>query len=236
MYAAVIWIAATRRFGLLRPRVDLAFWRATLRHSLPLMAGSLARGVMFAWDIFLIALILGPAAAGFFAAGQKPVQFLASLVTMFYVSFVSSYSAASPALASRLLRRSLRMSLAVAVPLPAAGSLGAAFVVPLAFGDRFARAIPVLAILIWKIPFSALSAPYSGLLLSHGRQLIVMRNSLLGAAVNLAGNLIAIPLFGLVGAAVVGVVSLATIMALNCYSAVSRGLAPPLRIPAASAG
>lgn len=235
VYAAVIWIAADHRYGLLRPRVDLAFWRATLRQSLPLMAGSLARGAMFTWDLFLIALILGPPAAGFYAAGQKPVQFLGSVVTMFYVSFVSSYSAASPALALRLLRRSARMCLAVAVPLAAAGSLGAAFVVPLAFGNRFASAIPVLAILVWKIPFSALSAPYSGLLLSHGRQLIVMRNSLVGAGVNIAGNLVAIPLFGVVGAAVVGVVSLATIMALNCASAVSRGLAPPLRISVASA-
>lgn len=229
-YALVVAAGVIRRHGFLRPRIDVPFWRETLRDSTPLMVLSLSRGALFAWDLFLISLVLGPKDAGFYSAGQKPVQFLGTAVTMFYVSFISSYSAASGPLAERVFRRSVRTSLAVTIPIAVLGSLSAAFVVPLAFGDRFAAAAPVLAVLAWKTPFSALSAPYSGLLLSQNRQLLVMRNSLVGASVNVVGNLIAVPTFGIVGAAVVGVISVATICALNYQTAVSRRLAPPFRV------
>jgi O-antigen/teichoic acid export membrane protein len=225
-YALVVAGDVARRFGLLRPRVDWAFWRATLRESLPLLTGSLARGALFSFDLFLIALVLGPGDAGLYSAGSKPVFFLGTAVTLFYVSFVSSYSSAAAAHAPRVFRRSVRTSLLVAVPLALAASLGAALVVPALFGHRYAGAAPVLAILAWKFPLSALTAPYNGLLLSEGRQLLVMRNNLGGAAVSIAGNSIAIPLFGIQGAAVVGVISAIALLWLNYSSAVSRELAP----------
>jgi len=229
-YALVIAAALVPRFGVLRPRVDWDFWRATLRESLPLLTGSLARGALFSFDLFLIVLVLGPGDAGFYSAGSKPVFFLGTIVTLFYVSFLSSYSSAAPLHALRVFRRSVRTSLMVAVPLAIVMSLGAALLVPALFGHRYAAAAPVLAILAWKFPLSALTAPYSGLLLSEGRQLLVMRNNLCGAAVSIGGNLIAIPLFGIEAAAVVSVVSAVSLLWLNYRSAVSRELAPEFNV------
>ena len=57
-----------------------------------------------------------------------------------------------------------------------------------------------------------------------------MRNNLGGAAVSIAGNSIAIPLVGIEGAAVVGVVSSLALLWLNYRSAVSRDLAPNLTV------
>ena len=230
VYAIVVGAVVAPRFGVLRPRIDLAYWRATLVESLPLMTGSLARGALFTFDLFLIVLVLGPGKAGLYSAGSKPVFFLGTAVTLFYVSFVASYSSAAAAHAPSVFRRSVRTSLLVAFPLALAGSVGAALVVPALFGHRYAGAAPVLAILAWKFPVSALTAPYSGLLLSEGRQLLVMRNNLGGAAVSIAGNSIAIPLVGIEGAAVVGVVSSLALLWLNYRSAVSRDLAPNLTV------
>jgi O-antigen/teichoic acid export membrane protein len=230
VYALVVGGVVAPRFGILRPRVDLAFWRATLRESLPLMTGSLARGALFTFDLFLIALVLGPGKAGLYSAGSKPVFFLGTAVTLFYVSFLSSYSSATASHATTVFRRSIRTSLLVAVPLALAATIGAAFVVPALFGHRYAGAAPVLAILAWKFPLSALTAPYSALLLSQGRQLLVMRNNLGGAAVSIVGNTIAVPLVGIEGAAVVGVVSAVALLWLNYRSAVSRHLAPNFKV------
>jgi O-antigen/teichoic acid export membrane protein len=230
VYALVVGGVVAPRYGILRPRVDLAFWRATLRESLPLMTGSLARGALFTFDLFLIALVLGPGKAGLYSAGSKPVFFLGTAVTLFYVSFLSSYSSASADHAPSVFRRSIRTSLLIAVPLALAATIGAAFVVPALFGHRYAGAAPSLAILAWKFPLSALAAPYSALLLSEGRQLLVMRNNLLGAAVSIVGNAIAVPLVGIKGAAVVGVVSAVALLWLNYRSAVSRDLAPNFNV------
>jgi O-antigen/teichoic acid export membrane protein len=230
VYALVVGGVVARRYGILRPRVDVAFWRATLRESLPLMTGSLARGALFTFDLFLIAIVLGPGKAGLYSAGSKPVFFLGTAVTLFYVSFLSSYSSASADHAPSVFRRSIRTSLLVAVPLALAATIGATFVVPALFGHRYAGAAPVLAILAWKFPLSALTAPYSALLLSKGRQLLVMRNNLAGAAVSIVGNAIAVPVVGIEGAAVVGVVSAVALLWLNYRSAVSRDLAPNFNV------
>ena len=235
-YALVVAAVLAPRFGFLRPRIDWGFWRSTLRESLPLMTGSLARGALFSFDLFLIALVLGPGDAGLYSAGSKPIFFLGTIVTLFHVSFLSSYSAATRSHAPRVFRRSVRTSLLVAVPLAIVASLSAALLVPAVFGHRYAAAAPVLAILAWKFPLSALTAPYSGLLLSEGRQLLVMRNNLGGAAVSIVGNLIAIPLFGIKAAAVVGVISAITLLWLNYRSAVSRELAPHFNVLFARAG
>jgi O-antigen/teichoic acid export membrane protein len=227
-YAAVVLAAVVPRFGLLRPRIDLRFWHSTLRESLPLIGGSAARGILFAFDLFLIGLVLGPPFAGYYSAGSKPVQFVGMAVGLFYVSFVSSYSAAGP-LARAVFRRSARAALAVAVPIAAAASVGAATVVPIVFGDDYSRAAPVLAILAWRIPFQALVSPYNGLLIGDGRTLLVMRSYIAAAIVTVAGSLVAIPIFGIEGAAVVSVASSATVFAFSYRSAVSRELAPALR-------
>ena len=235
-YALVVAALLAPRFGVLRPRVDWAFWRSTLRESVPLMTGSLARGALFSFDLFLIAIVLGPGDAGIYSAGSKPVFFLGTIVTLFHVSFLSSYSSATRSHAPQVFRRSVRTSLLVAVPLAIVTSLSAELLVPALFGHRYAAAAPVLAILAWKFPLSALTAPYSGLLLSEGRQLLVMRNNLGGAAVSIVGNLIAIPLFGIKAAALVGVISAITLLWLNYRSAVSRELAPHFNVLFARAG
>jgi len=229
VYAGAIFLMVARRFGVLVPRIDVAFWVATLRESIPVMISSYARGIQFSFDVLLIGFVLGPRDAGFFSAAQKPVLFFGTVIGLFYVSFVSSYSAAASEFASLVLRRAVRTSLVVTLPVAFTVAAVAEFVIPIAFGHRYENAAPVLAILAWKIPFSALTAPFSGLLIGTGQTVVLMRNNVITAAVTVLGNLLAVPLVGIPGAAIVGVVSSATILTLNYRSAASRKLAPPLR-------
>jgi O-antigen/teichoic acid export membrane protein len=56
-----------------------------------------------------------------------------------------------------------------------------------------------------------------------------MRNSIVGGVANLAGDLVALPLFGVPGVAVVSVLSAALFLFLNYRSAVSLDLVPRFR-------
>jgi O-antigen/teichoic acid export membrane protein len=56
-----------------------------------------------------------------------------------------------------------------------------------------------------------------------------MRNSIIGGVANVAGDLIVLPFFGIVGVAVVSVLSAVLFLALNYHSAVSHELVPSFR-------
>ena len=193
------------------------------------MVSSLARGLP-ALELLLIGIVLGPRYAGYYGAGTKPYLFVATAIGLFYVSFVASYSSISGSQALALFRRSARLSLALTVVAALTLSIAAGAVVPFLFGNRFAEAAPVLAIIVWQLPLAALASPYGGLLLVENRQLLLMRNALIVAAIALPLYLIALELFGINGVAAVSVCAAAMSLGLNYWAAVSRGLAPSFRV------
>jgi O-antigen/teichoic acid export membrane protein len=227
-YALVVAGAVAPRYGLLRPRIDLAYWAATLRESVPLMISAFARGLT-AFDLFLIAAVLGKGHAGIYGAASKPVMFVATAVGLFYISFISSYNATSGPGALALFRRSTRSSLALTILCAGGLSIAAGAFVPLLFGGRYSSAGPLLAILAWRLPFSAVGGQYNALLLSDGRQLLIMWNSIAVAVFNVVGDVVGLVLFGVRGIAAVTVLAAALILVLNHRSAVSLGLGPDLR-------
>ncbi len=229
VFALVILAMLIPRYGVLRPRLDLHVWWATLRSGLPLMVSAFARGVIYSFDLVVIAFLIDPAHSGYYATGSKPAMFVIQAIGLFYVSFLASYSAAHPEAGADLFRRTVRLGLGVSIPIALALTVGAEFVVPLIVGERYALAAPVLAILAWKIPFSALSSPYNGVLLVADRQVLLMRNNVAGAAVNVVGDLIAARTVGIYGVAVVSLIATITILVLNYRTAVGLRLAPPIR-------
>jgi O-antigen/teichoic acid export membrane protein len=227
-YGAIILGFVARSYGVLLPRVDLAAWWDTMRQSAPLMVNSVARAASYSFDVIVIELALGPRQLGFYGAGSKPVLFVTSALGLFAVAFLSSFSAQPAAAAEALFRRAVRASVAVCLPLAVLISASAVAIVPLVFGDAYRSAALVLAILAWKIPLSAFSVPYGSVLIARERQVVLMRNNLIGGCLTVVADLIAIPLFGLAGAACVGVGSGLTSSYLNYRSCVGRGFAPSL--------
>src|SRR5205085_2349489 len=226
VYAVVIVAAVGRRFGLLRPRVDVAAWIATLRQSLPLLVNAFARAAFYSFDVVAIELFLGPHKVGIYAAGSKPVLFVTGLIGIFSISFLSSFSAAGAETAAELLRRSLRTSLAACLTVTILLSAGSIVVVPLVFGDAYRSAAAVPALLAWRIPIVAVGGPLGSALIADGRQTTLMRNNVLGAIVVVAGDLAAVPAVGILGAAGVSVVAAVLVLTLNYRAATDPGRRP----------
>ena len=227
-YAVVIGVAVARHFGLARPRVDVAAWIATLRESLPLLVNAFARAAFYSFDVVAIELFLGPRKVGLYTAASKPVLFCTGAVGLFSIAFLSSFSAARDADAAQLLRKALRTSFAVCVPVAVALSSVSVLLVPFVFGHRYADAGGILAILAWRIPIVALSSPLGSALVAAGRQRTLMRNNVIAAVVVIGGDLLAIPLVGLAGAAVVSLLGSLVVLALNGRAARSAPAPSPL--------
>jgi O-antigen/teichoic acid export membrane protein len=227
-YGAVILALVARSFGVIVPQVDLAAWWETLRQSAPLMVNSLARVASASFDVLVIEIALGPHKLGLYGAGSKPVLFVTSALGLFSVSFLSAFSAQHGAAAEALFRRAVRTTVAACVPLAIVMSSTAVAIVPLLFGHAYAGAAIVLAILVWKIPMAAFGTTYGTVLVARERQVALMRNNLVAAVLTVVADLAVIPVFGIRGAAVVGVGNSALASFLNHRSCVRHGFVPSL--------
>jgi O-antigen/teichoic acid export membrane protein len=225
-YALIVLTVAVRRYGLLVPRVKLPSWVRTLRESAPVMATSMARGLIVWFDVFIIGVVLEPSDVGIYGAAAKPALFATGVLGLFAVSFLASFSPVQRDVGDRLISRTMRTYLAVTVPAAIVLSAGASFFLTLLFGSKYSSGAAVLAILAWKIPLAALVGPFGAALLSGGYQKVNMRNSFIVAVFVVVADLIAVDAAGIKGVAVVGVASTVLGLILGYRSALSRGLTP----------
>lgn len=229
VYAVVILVLLVPRYGLLRPRVDRVMWRTTLRGGLPLMVSAFSRGLLLTFDLLVITVLVGPGDAGQYSAAARPVLFVITAIGLFYFSFVASYSTLHGREAATLLRTSVRTS---ALASTGAALLLAALCVPLVdllYGARYEEAAAVLAVMACRIPPSAVSAPYNGVLLATGHQHALMRNNVVGAVANVVAVLGAAALGSILLVATVSVLSTVLVLALNMRTAVAVGAVPSIR-------
>jgi O-antigen/teichoic acid export membrane protein len=217
LYAVVILVYVSRRVGLVRPGFDLGAWRVTLRQSLPLMASGVARATIFSFDVIVVSLALGPRELGIYGVAAKPIIFAGGAITLFSLSFLSAFSATAKEHEAALHERSLRVSF-VAGCLAAVALGVASLLVPFVFGHEYSAAVPVLAVMAWRIPFAALAGMYTTVLVARDRQLALMWNAIVLVPVAVVVDLVAILAFGLIGAAVASIVVAALFFAVNYWS------------------
>lgn len=231
-YGLIVLGIAGGRLGLIRPRADLAMWRATLRHSSPLMIGGVARATTSTFDVVLISLALGPRDVGIYGVAMKPALFAGGAVALFSLSFLSALSATEAEQAAVLHRKALRAGFAVCLAMAAALSASSPLL-PFVFGEGYRDAVPVLAVVAWRIPLAVLAAMYSTVLIADERQKTLMWNSVAAAVPIVIIDLVAILAFGLIGAAVASIIA-GGILFLVSYRSVMR-YQPTLRARVAAA-
>jgi len=227
-YALAIVAVVSRRFGIPRPAVDLAAWRATLRQSFPLLVSAAARATVLVFDVFLIELLLGPSKVGYYGAALKPVVTILGVLGLLAVSFLSAFSSAPDAAASRLFRRTTRLVVAASLPLAIAISAASPLIVRIVYGHGYPHSVALLSILAWVIPVSALGVTYSTALIARERQVQLMWINLASGIFSVAADLAAIPTFGTLGAAVVRIVTAILGVGLMVRFATAGGSAPSL--------
>jgi PST family polysaccharide transporter len=228
VYGAVIIAIVARGFGITRPRIDLDAWKQTLRGSLPLMVHGFARSALVTSDLLLIDLLLGPHQLGLYAAATKAPLFFSSAIGLFSVSFLAGFSAAVGDEALDVFRKATRILLATSVAVAVVLSAAAPLVVPLLFGRRYDASVGSLAILAWMLPLMALTTPYANALIAGHQQLVLMRNTIIGAVFAVVGGIVGIEVVGIEGAAIVRIASALLVLVLTYRSATADGLAPRL--------
>ena len=101
-------------------------------------------------DNFVIGVVLGPRALGFYVVGYRVFRIMTEIVTSTLSAVTLPVFSRMQEDRERLVRTFLsvtRLSLSIAVPAFAAGAVLAPFVIPALFGDRWGPSIEVMQIL-----------------------------------------------------------------------------------------
>jgi len=104
------------------------------------------------------------------------------------------------------LEKYLKLMIAIALPVAVGGTLLSKQLILLIAGPEFLPAAPVLAILIWSVAILFIYIPMNSLIISKLTKFAVMITAV-NVAVNIAGNIILLPIIGIKAAAIMTVVS-----------------------------
>ena len=209
-------IVFVRMFSLPRLEFDLFMGKDMTWTALPLMINNLLSTIFFRIDVMLLLPMKGSQVVGYYSSAYKFVDGLnifPSFITLALFPVMSRQALSSKEGLIRAYTKAVKVLLILAIPITVGTTIIADELIFLLFGSEFGPAVQALQILIWFLPFSYVNSVTQYVIIAVGKQRFLTVAFIIGATFNVAANLIAIPFFGLLGAAVVTVLSELVLMA-----------------------
>ena len=102
-------------------------------------------------------------------------------------------------------------------------SLTSSFLITYTFGEKYLAAIPILQIMAWKAVGTALSTTTGQLMIIDSTQKYAVLRKALGCIICIVMNLLIIPVYGVIGSAVI------TVFSVFCSGFIANLIIPPYR-------
>lgn len=202
----------SRKFLQIRLMMDLRIWKELLKNSWPLAVSILFISIYTRINQVMLFSMKGKEELGFYVAALKFAEMPFIIVGAFMVSAFPLFSKYSQSAAEKLgktYEKTLKYLMIFILPVAMMTMLYSKQIILACYGQAFLPAQAALAVLIWSTVFVYIATVYGHLLIATNLQtfVIIFTGSL--AISNVLLNLILIPRFGSLGAAVATTVSYA---------------------------
>lgn len=226
----VVWQRAVRPAT--RWHFERKLARLVLIASAPLLAAEIAVWIFQKIDVVILQRSASAEAIGIYTVAQRVAQagyFLPVAAVQVFSPSVAQARDAATALA--LVQRTMIGLVSAAYTIALGLSLASVPLVHGLFGNKYASAANVLAILAWSNVFVFMGCAHSLYLVNRGQQALSLRLAWLTAMVSVGLNLLLIPRFQAIGAAVANVLTyaLTTVFGVALYAGSRPLLAVNLR-------
>ena len=205
LVAAFAFFWVRRRLGIRFTRPPARAFTSLLWRSLPFGLNGVFITLYMQLHYSLLSFFVGDAATGIYAAAAKLVTFLCfipSALTQALYPYLSRLAADANADPGKAAARSIRYLALLSFPAAIYIFLRAGAIIDLAYGAGYGEASRLLAVLALTLPFVFASYPAAVALNAVRKERANTAVAAGGAAVNVAANLIMVPLWGPLGAAV----------------------------------
>lgn len=225
-----LWLYRTvrQRFDV---RIEWKAQLATLSNAFPLMINNFLSSIFFRIDVLLLRLMqpgVGDLVNGWYTTAYRFIDGLNIIPSFFTLAIFPLMARYAKSDRESLLRGyvlSLKVLLAVALPITVGTTLIADRIILLFFPPEFTPSILALQVLIWFLPFSYINSVTHYVLIALNLQRYLTVAFIIGVAANVVGNVALIPSYSFVGAGLMTVLS-EVILLLPFAYLVHKHLAP----------
>jgi O-antigen/teichoic acid export membrane protein len=223
MAAAVLLVLFIRKYGFVVTKPDSALLRRTLWAAIPLAAGSLIAQVNFNFGTLALGFFLPDEVVGLYSAAYKIVVFLLAFAVVAAANAVFPLMAKSYKTSTTLfggsLKKLLRLFVFVAIPIGVGSSVLASKIMGLLYSPAYQGGVIVLQLSIWVVVIAIYRVIFENALIVSSSQRRYFTGYILAGTSTVLGNLLLIPLLGMIAPAIVGILSeviLLTVFVASC--------------------
>lgn len=231
--ALALWAAQRHGIRLLPIRLDLNSWPSLIRSGIPFGLISLFLGIAFSIDTVMLSWYEPDYVVGWYNVAYGLVPSLLIFFRGFKTAIVPSLTrtyAVDPGQVNPWYHRSVKFIMMTSLPIAVGGMLVAFPMIRFLYTDEFIPSGLALQILIWDVPFLMFASFCGNMTTIVSEEKAAARIYGINTIANVILNLYAIPRFGLVGAAMVTVIT-DLIGALQFHFLLSRKLSLPNMVP-----
>ena len=213
-------IVCERRFVKSRTEFDISFFKNTIKLALPLIMESIFSTVLVRADTILLSILKGDEVVGWYSAAYNLVlglRIIPYLSINALLPTISYYYVTSKKTLKVVYEKYFRYLFMLGLPAAMGATLLSDKIILFFYGSEFTNSIIALQILSWDILLIFLYTILGGFLISINRQNEMAIAALVTAVVNVIINIILIPYFSLVGAAVSTVASETILFGIYFY-------------------
>ena len=205
--AGYYFVIAMRKLPWPKWHIDLDLWKYLVKEAIPFGLSTIFIRVYYYIDTLMISLMIADpnAVMGCYNAAYRMVLILSFIPITFLGSvypIMSKYYVTSDKYLGLIFERSFKYLMALAIPIGVGTTLLGDQLVFLVYGPDYASSAIALKILVWSEVLIFLSAVFGNLLNSTNRQVIVTRQTMFAAALNIVLNLFLIPKYSYIGASI----------------------------------
>jgi O-antigen/teichoic acid export membrane protein len=205
------------------PKMEFDFdkWKDLIRESWPFAITGISINIYIWIDTIILAFMQGQGAVGLYNASYKLVLVFLFIPVVFNTAIfplMSQYYISSKYNLNISFQKLFKMMMIVAVPLGVGTVIIANKVILFIYGVQFIGAVIALQILIWSMVLIFARSPFERFLESSNRQLTVTKIFIIGVIFNIIFNLIFIPKFSYVAAAIITVLTDTLVLVLMIFT------------------
>ena len=209
--SVVLFVIYLRKFGPVWGPVNYVRLKAIFVSAFPLAAGSFITQINYNFGTIALALYLTNEAVGLFSASYKIALFIWAFAV------VAASNAVLPLLArsykisitefSDSLKRLFRLFILIAIPLGIGGTVLAPRIIGLLYAPEYQKAAIVLQLSIWAVVFVIYRVVFENALIASSSQRSYLVGYVLAGTITILGNLLVVPVLGLIAPSIVGIFS-----------------------------
>jgi len=215
LFATMLWnfffiFIFSRKFTKITLHADKTYWKSFIKESAPMGISVFVTFLYFKIDTILLSFFTTSSDVGIYGAAYKIIEtlvFFPAMVIGLIFPLFSRYIFTDKKIFIKISNIVLKLFILIIVPLVIITFFLAPHIIAIVNGPEFSDSVIVLQILIFALASIFFGHLFTNILIAGSQQKKLMIALIITAIINIVANIILIPLYSYIGAAIVSVIT-----------------------------